>query len=111
MVQTVYLPDGKCMTEFGYSGVMDIVKEYAGKDIRDYIDDIVRDRDEISGKLDMIEDDVDDLEQQADEYNGILHEIVRLCREFRQKYESEMPDREDLTEFIGSVFDKAYEMI
>ena len=98
MVQTVYLPDGKCMTVFGYSGVMDIVKEYAGKDIRDYIDDIVRDH-------------VDDLEQQADEYNGILHEIVRLCREFRQKYESEMPDREDLTEFIGSVFDKAYEMI
>ena len=53
---------------------------------------------------------MEDLKQQADEYNGILHEIVRLCREFQQEYESEMPDREDLSEFVGSVFDKAYEM-
>lgn len=111
MAQTVYLPDGKCTTVFDDNGVLDIVQEYAGKDIRDRIKGIVHERDEIRGNLDRLEDDVDDLEQQADEYNGILHEIVRLCREFQKKYESEMPDREDLSEFVGSVFDKAYEMI
>lgn len=110
MAQTVYLPDGKCTTVFDDNGVLDIVQEYAGKDIRDRIKGIVHERDEMRVNLDMLEDDVEDLKQQADEYNGTLHEIVRLCREFRQKYESEMPDREDLSEFVGSVFDKAYEM-
>ena len=115
MAQTVYLPDGKCTTVFDDNGVLDIVQEYAGKDIRDHIKGIVHERDEIRVILDGLEDDVDNLKQQEDEYNGILHEIVRLCREFQKKYEkkyeSEMPDLEDLSEFVGSVLDKAYEMI
>ena len=72
MAQTVYLPDGKCTTVFDDNGVLDIVQEYAGKDIRDRIKGIVHERDEMRGNLDMLEDDVEDLKQQADEYNGIL---------------------------------------
>ena len=47
MAQTVYLPDGKCTTVFDDNGVLDIVQEYAGKDIRDRIKGIVHERDEM----------------------------------------------------------------
>lgn len=84
MAQTVYLPDGKCTTVFDDNGVLDIVQEYAGKDIRDRIKGIVHERDEMRGNLDMLEDDVEDLKQQADEYNGILHDCAEDVNVWRK---------------------------
>lgn len=111
MEQTVYLPDGEHRVISSDDDVLDIVQEYAGKNIRDCIDSIIREHDVDRSELDRLENDVDDLECQIDDCNGVFYDIVSLCRMFRQKYESEMPEREDLTEFVDSVFDKAYDMI
>ena len=110
MANTVYMLDGKCKVIFCDDDVLDIVQEYAGKGIRDLIEEIIRMNDAKQSELDDLQDQVYDHEEELQECEDAFRDIVKTCREFNQIHESDMLENEWLHRFYDSVYKTAYEM-
>lgn len=105
----IKLKDGRLATPFGIRDVLDAVEEYAGDEVRRYLEENISDAEELEAELDALEKgQEEELEQQGDYQRALLNDIKAEAETLAELLDADRLDRKKLKKAADNIWRMCY---
>lgn len=105
----IKLKDGRLATPFGIRDVLDAVEEYAGDEVRRYLEENISDAEELEAELEALEKgQEEELEQQGDYQRALLNDIKAEAETLAELLDEERLDRKKLKKAADNIWRMCY---
>lgn len=105
----IKLKDGRLATPFGIRDVLDAVEEYAGDEVRRYLEENISDAEELEAELEALEKgQEEELEQQGDYQRALLNDIKAEAETLAELLDADRLDRKKLKKAADNIWRMCY---
>lgn len=109
MPYVLKLKNGKLITPFDLADVLEVVGEYAGDEVRRYLEENLSDTEELEKELDgMYREHEEELERQGDQQRALLNEIREEAESLGGLLEAPRLDRKKLKQAAENIWRMCY---
>ena len=109
MPHVLKLKNGKLITPFDLADVLEVVGEYAGDEVRRYLEENLSDTEELEKELDgMYREHEEELERQGDQQRALLNEIREEAESLGGLLEAPRLDRKKLKQAAENIWRMCY---
>lgn len=110
MPHVLKLKNGKLITPFDLADVLEVVGEYAGDEVRRYLEENLSDTEELEKELDgMYREHEEELERQGSHQRAILNDIKEEAEALGKLLEAQRLDRKKLRIGIENIWRMCYQ--
>lgn len=109
MPHIIRLKDGRLTTPFGIRDVLDTVEEYAGEEVRRYLEENILDAKELEAELEALEkEQEEELERQGDHQRALLNDIKAETENLAELLDADRLDRKKLKKGADNIWRMCY---
>lgn len=105
----IKMKDDRLVTPFGIRDALDVVEEYAGNEVRRYLEENISDAKELEAELEALEkEQEEELERQGDHQRALLNDIKEEAETLTELLGADRLDRKKLRKAADNIWRMCY---
>ena len=109
MPHVMRMKDGRVTTVFDLRGALELTQEYAGWELREFLEETISDAEELQEALETLEkEQEEELEQHGDYQRALLNDIKEEAEALRSLLDADRLDRKKLRKAADNIWRICY---